>query len=163
MLGLPPRAYKTLADVEYATAGWVDWYNIRRFHFTLGNVAGQGRASPLRCSQPSAANSIGTAETLGASLFAAAGSDSYSRQRVTPSRCCPARQAAPDTAGAVPDVAQSDPVCVYLDPPLLGVRPSRVRNKSVWSMTPVTLAPWGPDAATRIWVPVWSDPMSLVE
>ena len=24
--------YKTLADVEYATAGWVDWYNHRRLH-----------------------------------------------------------------------------------------------------------------------------------
>ncbi len=22
--------YKTIADVEYATAGWVDWYNVRR-------------------------------------------------------------------------------------------------------------------------------------
>jgi putative transposase len=30
--------YKTLADVEYATAGWVDWYNQRRLHGTLGMV-----------------------------------------------------------------------------------------------------------------------------
>ena len=30
--------YKTLADVEYATAGWVDWYNNRRLHSTLGMV-----------------------------------------------------------------------------------------------------------------------------
>ena len=30
--------YRTLADVEYATAGWVDWYNNRRLHSTLGNV-----------------------------------------------------------------------------------------------------------------------------
>jgi putative transposase len=28
--------YKSLADVEYATAGWVDWYNHRRLHGTLG-------------------------------------------------------------------------------------------------------------------------------
>jgi len=28
--------YKTIADVEYATAGWVDWYNQRRLHGTLG-------------------------------------------------------------------------------------------------------------------------------
>jgi putative transposase len=28
--------YKKLADVEYATAGWVDWYNHRRLHSTLG-------------------------------------------------------------------------------------------------------------------------------
>ncbi len=27
--------YKTLADVEYATSGWVDWYNHRRLHGTL--------------------------------------------------------------------------------------------------------------------------------
>ena len=28
--------YRTIADVEYATAGWVDWYNQRRLHSTLG-------------------------------------------------------------------------------------------------------------------------------
>lgn len=28
--------YKTLADIEYAVAGWVDWYNHRRLHGTLG-------------------------------------------------------------------------------------------------------------------------------
>jgi transposase InsO family protein len=30
--------YKTIADVEYATAGWVDWYNTRRLHSSLGYV-----------------------------------------------------------------------------------------------------------------------------
>ena len=30
--------YKTIADVEYATAGWVDWYNVRRLHGSLGNI-----------------------------------------------------------------------------------------------------------------------------
>ena len=30
--------YKTIADVEYATPGWVDWYNNRTLHSTLGNV-----------------------------------------------------------------------------------------------------------------------------
>ena len=30
--------YKTIADVEYAVAGWVDWYNNRRLHSTLGMV-----------------------------------------------------------------------------------------------------------------------------
>ncbi|QEW00622.1 IS3 family transposase [Microbacterium caowuchunii] len=29
---------KTIDDVEWATAGWVDWYNARRLHSTLGNV-----------------------------------------------------------------------------------------------------------------------------
>ena len=28
--------YRTIADVEYATAGWVDWYNQRRLHGSLG-------------------------------------------------------------------------------------------------------------------------------
>jgi putative transposase len=30
--------YKTIADIEYATAGWVDWYNNRRLHSTLGMI-----------------------------------------------------------------------------------------------------------------------------
>ncbi len=30
--------YKTIADVEYATAGWVDWYNERRLHSRLGMI-----------------------------------------------------------------------------------------------------------------------------
>ncbi len=30
-----PGPYRTLAEVEYATAGWVDWYNNRRLHSTL--------------------------------------------------------------------------------------------------------------------------------
>mgnify|MGYP002737505127 FL=1 len=30
--------YRTLSDVEYATAVWVDWYNTRRLHSSLGYV-----------------------------------------------------------------------------------------------------------------------------
>ncbi len=30
--------YKTVSDVEYATAGWVDWWNNRRLHGTLGMI-----------------------------------------------------------------------------------------------------------------------------
>ena len=30
--------FTTIADVEYATLGWVDWYNQRRLHSTLGNI-----------------------------------------------------------------------------------------------------------------------------
>ena len=30
--------YKTIADVEYATAGYVDWYDQRRLHGSLGMV-----------------------------------------------------------------------------------------------------------------------------
>lgn len=30
--------FKTVADVEFATAGWVDWYNNRRLHSSLGMV-----------------------------------------------------------------------------------------------------------------------------
>ena len=30
---------RTIADVEYATAGWVDWYNNRRLNGTLGMLS----------------------------------------------------------------------------------------------------------------------------
>ena len=30
--------YRTIGDVEYATAGWVDWYNNRRLHSSIGMV-----------------------------------------------------------------------------------------------------------------------------
>ena len=31
--------YRTIADVEHATAGWVDWYNNRRLHGSLAMVS----------------------------------------------------------------------------------------------------------------------------
>jgi putative transposase len=31
--------YRTINDVEWATAGWVDWYNNRRVHSSLGYVS----------------------------------------------------------------------------------------------------------------------------
>ena len=31
--------YRTIGDVEYATAGWVDLYNNRRLHGTLGMMS----------------------------------------------------------------------------------------------------------------------------
>ena len=31
--------YRTIVDVEFATSGWVDWYNNRRLHSSLGYVA----------------------------------------------------------------------------------------------------------------------------
>ena len=30
--------FKTITDVEYATAGWVNWYNNRRLHSAIGTV-----------------------------------------------------------------------------------------------------------------------------
>jgi transposase InsO family protein len=30
--------YRNIADIEYATAGWVDWWNNRRLHTTLGMI-----------------------------------------------------------------------------------------------------------------------------
>ena len=30
--------YRTIIDVEFATAGWVDWYNNRCLHSSRGNV-----------------------------------------------------------------------------------------------------------------------------
>jgi putative transposase len=37
--------YKTLADIEYATAGWIDWYNHRRLHGSLRML------TPTECGQ----------------------------------------------------------------------------------------------------------------
>ena len=34
-----PGPYKTIADVEHATASWVEWYNNRRLHGSLGMVS----------------------------------------------------------------------------------------------------------------------------
>ena len=31
--------YRSIADVEYATAAWVDWYNNRRLHSSLGMLS----------------------------------------------------------------------------------------------------------------------------
>jgi transposase InsO family protein len=31
--------YQTIANVEFATAGWVDWYNHRKLHGSLGMVS----------------------------------------------------------------------------------------------------------------------------
>lgn len=30
--------YKTVSDVEFATAGWVDWYNNSRLHSSIGQI-----------------------------------------------------------------------------------------------------------------------------
>ena len=32
------KPYRTINDVEFATAGWVDWWNNRRLHGTFGMV-----------------------------------------------------------------------------------------------------------------------------
>jgi len=55
--------YKTLADVEYATAGWVDWSQQPQAPLDDRDDPARGvRARPLRCSQPRAATRIGPAE-----------------------------------------------------------------------------------------------------
>jgi putative transposase len=61
-----PSPYKTIADVEFATAGWVDWYNNRRLHSSLRQLpAHRVRAGPLRCSQARAATRMRAASNLG--------------------------------------------------------------------------------------------------
>ncbi|MFD4577873.1 transposase, partial [Streptomyces sp. NPDC058417] len=32
-------SWKTIAEVEYATASWVEWYNNRRLHSSLGMIS----------------------------------------------------------------------------------------------------------------------------
>jgi len=34
----PRRPWHALADVELATAEWVEWYNHRRLHTAIGNI-----------------------------------------------------------------------------------------------------------------------------
>ena len=100
--------YKTIADVEYATAGWVDWYNNRRLHSSLGMTTTRGvRTSPLRCSQPRAATRIRAAETWGAS-----------NQPVTdPQTRAPGPPNPPDLARARP-TARNVSRCVSSSPPM---------------------------------------------
>jgi transposase InsO family protein len=45
---LHPGAYKTIADVEFAAAGWVDWYNHRRLHSSLNMPASRVRERSLQ-------------------------------------------------------------------------------------------------------------------
>jgi Integrase core domain len=56
------RPYKTLAEVEYATAGWVDWYNNRRLHGSLGMIHRPNTNKPttLPCSRRSSPHESGT-------------------------------------------------------------------------------------------------------
>jgi transposase InsO family protein len=33
------RPFRNIADIEFATAGWVDWYDNRRLHGSLGYLS----------------------------------------------------------------------------------------------------------------------------
>jgi transposase InsO family protein len=33
-----PGPLKTVADVEFSTMAWVDWWNNRRLHSSIGNI-----------------------------------------------------------------------------------------------------------------------------
>ena len=54
--------YKALADVEYVAAGWVDWYNHRRLHGSLGFTPVEYEQDHYAGPQPRAATRIGAAE-----------------------------------------------------------------------------------------------------
>lgn len=49
----PQRPWRTLSQVELATAEWVDWYNHRRLHAEIGHVP---PADGARCPSPPAPN-----------------------------------------------------------------------------------------------------------
>ncbi len=49
-------AYKTIADVEYATAGWVDWYNNRRLHSSLNYMSRPSTRPPTTRPSPESRN-----------------------------------------------------------------------------------------------------------
>lgn len=58
--------YKTIADIEYATAGWVEWHNNRRLHSSLGHDhPGRVRDRLLRHPQPRTGARMGTARRPG--------------------------------------------------------------------------------------------------
>ena len=83
---------KTIADVEYATAGWVDWYNNRRLHSSLGNVPPvEYEQAHYAALNRRAAPRIGTAENLGRfSGWAPAGPvGRRSADRSASVTCCP--------------------------------------------------------------------------
>ena len=47
-----PGPYKTVADVEYATLAWVDWWNNRRLHGTLGMITPTSSSKPTTLPSP---------------------------------------------------------------------------------------------------------------
>ena len=68
------RPFKTTADVEYATAGWVEWYNNERLHGSLSMM------TPSSSSKPSTRPStrIEAAQSQGDSCRISRAGSSYS-------------------------------------------------------------------------------------
>lgn len=58
-------SYRSTGDVEFATAGWVDWYTINACQHPWDDEPSGIRTGPLRGSQPRAASRMGAAENLG--------------------------------------------------------------------------------------------------
>ena len=50
-----PGPYRTIADVEHVTAGWVDWYNNRRLH-SLATAAPWSTSKPNTRPSPESRN-----------------------------------------------------------------------------------------------------------
>ncbi len=58
--------YKTVSDVEYATAGWVDWWEQpTSARHPRNDHPERGRAGPLRCPHPAGAARMRAARDLG--------------------------------------------------------------------------------------------------
>ena len=57
--------YKTIADVEFATAGWVDWYNHRRLHGSLGMIPPAEFEEIYYAAPPGVVQHLRAAENLG--------------------------------------------------------------------------------------------------
>ncbi len=86
--------WKTVADVELATLGWVHWHNTERLHGYLGDVPpAEFETASLRCAQPTPtsgleSNSPSLHQTQGDSVLPApAGTSRTPPARTTPHGC----------------------------------------------------------------------------
>ncbi len=58
--------YRSVHDIEYATAGWVDWYNQRRLHSSLGYLSPQSSRQPTTPPSTESRNPYGSGREPGA-------------------------------------------------------------------------------------------------
>ena len=86
------RVYRGLADIEWATAGWVDWYNNRRLHSSLDCLTPEEFEQALYAAigrEPQSAwerHRTCGASRHGSRAWLALGNNRYMRSALAPSR-----------------------------------------------------------------------------